>query len=58
MDRQQEIELLHRLLDDAKQLARSSDPVLTLAMPRISAIAHDALRLVDLDYVDNLVAAE
>lgn len=48
-------ERLHQLLADAKALGEEDDPVLDKAMPRVVAIVHDALRLLDLDYVDDIV---
>lgn len=56
MTSQERVDRLRALLNDAKVLAAEPDPVLDEAMPRVVAIAHDALRLIDLDYVDNIVA--
>lgn len=56
MTSQERIERLRGLLAEAKELAAEPDPVLDEAMPRVVAIVHDALRILDLDYLDNIVA--
>lgn len=49
---------LTTMLESAKQLAGEDDPVLDKAMPRIAAILHDTLRLVDLEYDGRVLAYE
>lgn len=51
MTEERRIELLHEMLSTARALAAEDDPVLDEVMPRVVAILHDALRLVDLDYL-------
>ena len=44
--------MLRQMLDSARILAQEDDPVLDDAMPRVAAILHDALRLVDVEYLE------
>ena len=54
MSEEHRIAQLHGMLSTARTLAEENDPVLEEAMPRIVAILHDALRLVDLDAPESL----
>lgn len=55
MTEERRIELLHEMLSSARTLAVEDDPVLDEVMPRVVALVHDALRLVDLDYLETSV---
>jgi hypothetical protein len=50
---QQRIDAVHGMLARAKALAAVEDPVLDEVMPRVVAILHDAVRLIDPDYMDD-----
>jgi hypothetical protein len=50
VEERERIGKLHDMLFAAESLAEEDDRVLDEAMPRIVAIVHDALRLIDLEY--------
>jgi hypothetical protein len=50
---QQRIDAVHGMLATAKALAAEDDPLLDEVMPRVVAILHDAIRLLDPDYMDD-----
>jgi hypothetical protein len=50
---QQRIDAVQGMLTTAKALAAEDDPVLDEAMPRVVAILHDAVRLIDPDHMDD-----
>jgi hypothetical protein len=53
MTERERIERLQEMLAAAKALAGEEDPVLDEVMPRVVAILHDALRLIDPDHMED-----
>ncbi|MEW6475703.1 MAG: hypothetical protein AB1679_25900 [Actinomycetota bacterium] len=51
MTEEERLETLHQMLAAGRRLAAEDDPVLDDSMPRVVAILHDVLRLMDLDYL-------
>ena len=52
MTEQERLRALRNMLETARVLAVEDDPVLDPAMHRVVAILHDALRLLDTDYLE------
>jgi hypothetical protein len=58
MDHTGRLQTLHTMLDLAISLAHEEDPVLDEAAPRLVAILHDTLRLVDVEYFGDVIEHE